>query len=285
MLHRCDARHFARAAGVLVAVLATAALAHGAWAATGAGLTNKDLCAAAVSAQEARHGIPRKLLTAVSLVESGKWDDEAGKSVAWPWTVTAEGKGRFFPTKAAAIAAVRRLQARGVTSIDVGCMQVNLYYHPDAFGSLDVAFDPDRNAAYGAKFLADLKHDQGSWQRAVQHYHSSTAERRIPYQRKVYAAWRQASAEKDAPATATEAARLRHISQQIDRDYRAKVSAFQRLQRQAAAPVEVADSGDGSANAPPYLGIWPPRDARAQLRAQNLARAWAFGSAARYVRQ
>ena len=217
-------------------------------------------------------------------MKSGKWDDESGKSVAWPWTVTAEGKGRFFPTKAAAIAAVRRLQARGVSSIDVGCMQVNLFYHPDAFKSLDAAFDPNHNAAYGAKFLADLKHDQGSWQRAVQHYHSSTAERRIPYQRKVYAAWRVAAAEKDAPGTAAEAARLRNISRQIDRDYRAKLSAFQRLHRQTTPEVKVAEGGDESANPPPYLGIWPPRDARAQMRMQNLARAWAYGGSSRYVR-
>ncbi len=164
-------------------------------------------------------------------------------------------------------------------------MQVNLFYHPDAFASLNDAFDPNRNAAYGAKFLTELKQDQGSWQRAVQHYHSSTAERRIPYQRKVYTAWRQAAAEKDDPAAASEAARLRRVSRQIDRDYRAKLSAFRSLQRRAAPPVEVADDGDAPAQTPPYLGIWPPRDARAQMRMENIARSWALGGTGRYVRQ
>jgi soluble lytic murein transglycosylase-like protein len=245
---------------------------------------SKDLCAGAVGPQESRSGIPKKLLTAISLVESGRWDAETGKGVAWPWTVTAEGKGRFFPTKAAAIAAVRRLQARGVTSIDVGCMQVNLHYHPSAFASLDEAFDPGRNVAYGAKFLSDLKRDHGNWQQAVQHYHSSSPERRIPYQRKVYAAWRGAAAETEE-AAASDSARMRRIGRQVERDHRAKVSAFQRLQRQA----EKAETADGASqdagSAPLFLSSWPPRDARAQLRAQNLARAWAFGGAARNVRQ
>ena len=31
---------------------------------------------------------------------------------------------------------------RGVRLMDVGCMQVNLQMHPDAFPSLDAAFDP-----------------------------------------------------------------------------------------------------------------------------------------------
>lgn len=275
-----------RAGAVAVAgILAIAAFPSGAQAATGAGLPNKDLCAAAVAAQETRHGIPRKLLSAVSLIESGKWDAEAGKGVAWPWTVTAEGKGRFFPTKAAAIAAVRRLQAEGVSSIDVGCMQVNLHYHPDAFASLDHAFDPDRNAAYGAKFLTDLKRDHGSWQRAVQHYHSSTPERRIPYQQKVYAAWRTAAKETADPAVPPDAARMRKIGKQIDRDYRAKLGAYRSQKRQAAAPTQTADGSEETADGSPFLATWPPRDARAQLRVQNLARAWAFGGAARYVRQ
>jgi hypothetical protein len=281
-------RHWAWPSRLIAAAAAVAALAAfpaGAEAAIEpSAAAGKDLCAGAVGPQEARSGIPKKLLAAISLVESGRWDAEAGKGVAWPWTVTAEGKGRFFPTKSAAIAAVRRLQVRGVTNIDVGCMQVNLHYHPDAFASLEEALDPGRNVAYGAKFLGDLKRDHGSWQKAVQHYHSSTPERRIPYQRKVYAAWRGATAETEDTAAAPDTTRMRRIGRQVDRDHRAKISAFQRLQRQAGK----AESSDGSSqdtgSVPLFLSSWPPRDARAQMRAQNLARAWAFGGAARNVR-
>ena len=74
----------------------------------------------------------------------------------WPWTVNAEGQGAFYDTKAEAVAAVRAMQARGVRSIDVGCGQINLMHHPDAFASLEQAFDPQANAAYAARFLKEL---------------------------------------------------------------------------------------------------------------------------------
>jgi hypothetical protein len=70
-------------------------------------------------------------MQAISLAESGRWDKSSRSHFAWPWTVMAHGKGRFFPSKAAAIAAVRRLQADGLKNIDVGSMQVNLKYHPE----------------------------------------------------------------------------------------------------------------------------------------------------------
>ena len=274
-------------ATLLLAILGAAAPVAGAAAATGpAAVESPDLCAGAVAAQERRNGIPDRLLTAISLVESGRWDADAGKAAAWPWTVTAEGKGRYFPTRAAAIAAVRSLQARGVSSIDVGCMQVNLHYHPNAFASLTAAFDPAQNAAYAAKFLTELKRDQGSWQRAVQHYHSSTAEKRIPYQKKVYAAWREARnddrvSERQAGA-ATDASRFRQISRKIERDHRYKLSAYRRNQVRTAN--RKADDAAPESAPPQFLATWPPRNAYEQFRAENLARAWAFNGPSKTVR-
>lgn len=63
------------------------------------------------------------------------------------------GKGRYFATKEEAVRAVKKLQAQGVKSIDVGCMQINLAYHGDAFDSIEDALDPETNVTYGAKFL------------------------------------------------------------------------------------------------------------------------------------
>src|SRR5262249_7281282 len=54
-------------------------------------------------------------------------------------------------------------------------MQVDLYYHPDAFASLEAAFDPATNVAYAAKFLNELKAETGDWGVATQYYHSRTA--------------------------------------------------------------------------------------------------------------
>jgi phytoene dehydrogenase-like protein len=74
-------------------------------------------------------------------------------------------------------------------SIDVGCMQVNLMHHPDAFANLDLAFDPQVNAAYAARFLKELFAQTGDWTKAAALYHSATPELGAEYQRKVLAVW------------------------------------------------------------------------------------------------
>jgi hypothetical protein len=115
--------------------------------------------------------------------------------VPWPWTINAEGVGSFFASKEDAIAAVQALQARGVRSIDVGCMQVNLQQHPEAFHALDQAFDPVTNARYAAGLLLTLFGQTGSWPLAAASYHSQTPTLGAAYQRQVIAAW----AEPDRP--------------------------------------------------------------------------------------
>lgn len=132
---------------------------------------------------------PLGLMRAIGLVESGR-PDSAGAAHPWPWTINAEGKGMFFDTKAAAITAVQVLQAHGVRSIDVGCMQVNLMHHPDAFASLDEAFDPSRNAEYAGRFLRQLFQQSRDWLTAAGLYHSQTPALAIDYTRQVVAVLR-----------------------------------------------------------------------------------------------
>ena len=93
----------------------------------------------------------------------------------------------FFDSKAEAITAVRSLQASGVRSIDVGCMQVNLMHHPDAFASLDEAFDPMRNALYAGRFLGSLYQRSSNWIVAAGWYHSATTELAADYIKRVTA--------------------------------------------------------------------------------------------------
>jgi len=150
-----------------------------------------SLCAKATNLIERQEDIPRQLLRAISKVESGRFHAKKQVVMAWPWTVMAEGRGRYLPSKSAAIAEVEGLRARGVRNIDVGCMQVNLYYHPDAFADLNQAFDPVANVAYAASYLKALKIEQGSWAKAVAHYHSADPGRYRQYRMKVHVAWRQ----------------------------------------------------------------------------------------------
>ena len=114
---------------------------------------SRSPCHAAAARTEAALGIPAHLLSAIALAESGRWDRKRKETIAWPWTIYAEGRARYAPSKARAVVEVKRLRARGVRNIDVGCMQVNLHYHPDAFRSLSEAFDPAANVAYAGGFL------------------------------------------------------------------------------------------------------------------------------------
>ena len=84
---------------------------------------------------------------------------------------------------------MQALQARGVRSIDVGCMQVNLMHHPDAFASLEEAFDPAAERRLRGALPASLFGQTGSWPKAAAAYHSSTPDIGADYARKVLAVW------------------------------------------------------------------------------------------------
>jgi len=152
-------------------------------------------CAPAIVAAEDAQRLPPRLLEAIAQVESGRPDQATGRLQPWPWTINAEGQGAFFATEAQAIAAVRDLQVRGVRSIDVGCLQVNLMYHPAAFATLEQAFDPRANAAYAARFLNDLHAASNDWSSAIAAYHSQTAALGADYRRRVLALWRDPMAD------------------------------------------------------------------------------------------
>ena len=159
----------------------------------GAGSARADvapsaLCRSAITSAERAFGIPDRLMQAIGVVESGRTDERGGVT-AWPWTINVEGVGYVFDTKQDAIAAVNAHRARGAQSIDVGCMQVNLMHHADAFSSLDQAFDPLSNARYAAEFLQKLLGQTGSWPRAAAGYHSMTPDIGADYARKVLAVW------------------------------------------------------------------------------------------------
>lgn len=148
------------------------------------------LCTENADQIEKSRGLPPFLLTAIAKVESGRWHDLSGETRPWPWTVTSERGGRYLPSKEAAIREVRRLQNEGVVSIDVGCMQVNLLHHPDAFDDLEAAFDPVQNISYAARFLSDLQRRLQSWTRAIGRYHSASPEFSGSYRFKVLRVWR-----------------------------------------------------------------------------------------------
>ena len=150
------------------------------------------LCRAAVQTAEYRRGIPRGLLLAIAEVETGRPIVGGGPPEPWPWSANAENQSLFFPTRADAVAWTKQALLHGVASIDSGCLQVNLQQHPDAFASVEEAFDPARNADYAARFLMQLYRQTGNWGAAVGWYHSHTPMLADPYRERVAAAFVQA---------------------------------------------------------------------------------------------
>jgi hypothetical protein len=91
-------------------------------------------------------------------------------------------------TRAEAVAEVQARLAAGTRSIDIGCMQINLLHHPDAFPSVDAGFDPAANIGYAVRFLRQLHAQTGDWAAATARYHSATPERGLIYHQRVMAA-------------------------------------------------------------------------------------------------
>jgi hypothetical protein len=206
-------------------------------------------CTAAVTQAERTNGIPKHLLNAISMAESGRWHPEKRANIAWPWTVTANGKGRFYDSKAEAVAEAEILMTQGLRNIDVGCMQINLGYHADAFETLSRAFDPAANAAYGAKYLRKMHDRTKDWRKATAFYHSTTPAQAARYRAKVMRLWDQARGVRPAPKAVAKAqtpaeepifaARARPAN--IDYALGDRLNAAFRKRRERSAGEELAD--------------------------------------------
>jgi Transglycosylase SLT domain len=132
-------------------------------------------CRTAIAAAEAKYQLPPALLGSIAKVESGRPIPPIGQVQPWPWTIDADGQALFLDSRAAAVAWAQQGLKRGVRFMDIGCMQVDWQLHPDAFKSLDQAFDPMTNADYAARYLRSLYEEaHGDWNLAVGWYHSHT---------------------------------------------------------------------------------------------------------------
>ena len=149
-------------------------------------IEQSELCTNALRRAEQRYHLPASLLQSIARVESGRPISSRNGIGPWPWTIDADGSGFFFDSKMAAIAWMRG-QASQYTFVDVGCMQVDLHYHPDAFASMDDAFDPETNADYAARLLVGLHDGEagGNWDVAVGLYHSHSALHAAEYRDRV----------------------------------------------------------------------------------------------------
>jgi soluble lytic murein transglycosylase-like protein len=123
---------------------------------------------------ERKLNLPEDTLYSISINETGKIHTDKKIKISWPWTVNVEGAGFYFDTQREAVDFVKKQIAAGKESIDVGCMQVNLKHHPQAFESIEQAFNPKHNIGYAAGFLRSKYEQLGTWSQAIAHYHSAT---------------------------------------------------------------------------------------------------------------
>lgn len=135
---------------------------------------DQAVCIAAIRQAEKAYDIPRDLLLAIGLQEAGM--SYKGSMTIWPWSLNVEGRGVRFDTRSEAEAFLANELAQGTRSIDVGCLQINLRWHPDAFASPADGFDPVQSAQYAAGFLRALYAETGDWMQAAGRYHSATPE-------------------------------------------------------------------------------------------------------------
>ena len=132
-------------------------------------------------------GINVATLYSIAVQESGmRWGD--GTFRPWPWTLNVNvGKNgikagaRRYASKQAAEQALVNLIRQGIRNVDVGIMQVNLYWHGDKVANDLELLDPRTNISVAARYLKELNIKK-SISKTVAGYHSpSNAERGKAY--------------------------------------------------------------------------------------------------------
>jgi hypothetical protein len=139
-----------------------------------------DLCEAAAAQAAEETGVPLSVLRAISLAETGRRlrDETSGAArfAPWPWAANQAGAGQWFAARAEAEEAVQALLDSGVQNVDIGCFQINHFWHGAAFASVQEMFDPLQNARYAARLLRSHFEESGDWSLAAGAYHSKTPE-------------------------------------------------------------------------------------------------------------
>ncbi|PYE87688.1 transglycosylase SLT domain-containing protein [Phyllobacterium leguminum] len=114
----------------------------------------------------AKYGVPIGILYAVGLTETGR------KNSLQPYAMNIEGRAEFLPTAAAALSRFEVVRSQGAKLIDLGCMQINHYFHGNKFPSVAQMIQPGANVDYAARFLKELRTREGNWTLAVARYHA-----------------------------------------------------------------------------------------------------------------
>lgn len=113
-------------------------------------------------------GMPRDILYAVALVESGRKVD--GHIKPWPWTLNIEGQAYYFDTREGMFQKVMNAITEKRT-IDIGIMQTNWHWKFNDLRSPWKATEPLYNVKTGCSIIRKLYDIHGDWWVAVGKYH------------------------------------------------------------------------------------------------------------------
>nr|WP_256370222.1 transglycosylase SLT domain-containing protein [Sphingosinicella sp. BN140058] len=129
-------------------------------------------CPGLISEAEARRQIPRGLLMAIAITESSV------NGIPNPYAMNIAGRAYHARDLNDMAGQISANWSRGVKSIDVGCMQINLLYHGDKFSRLTDLLHSPTNVEYGANYLIQLATARGSWREGVMDYHNKSSQAR-----------------------------------------------------------------------------------------------------------
>jgi len=149
-----------------LALMAGASLSSPALAGKAAPGGPPNICERELARASQKYNIPLQILYAVGLTESGY------NGSLQPYTLYIEGKDYISSNLQDALKIFREANARGVQLIDIGCMQVNYYWHKEEFRTLEEMFDPRLNVEQAARFLQTLKQRHGTWTMALARYNA-----------------------------------------------------------------------------------------------------------------
>lgn len=155
-----------------------------------------DYCTPYIGQAEKVYGIPHGLLQSVALAESGK------NGIPWPWAVNRSGVAYYPNTYEEALTYIKDYRGKARPDVAVGCMQLHMRYHADAFKPVDWSLHPEYNVAYAARFLVSLYKKHGTWTQAVARYHANQYGAQYVY---VCRVWKYYAKLKGTPARAEDA--------------------------------------------------------------------------------
>lgn len=143
-------------------------------------IPDANACVQHAAEAEQALDIPRGLLLAIALVESGR------DGIPHPYAMSVNGRAVNARNVADASRHLTDRRGQFRSNIFVGCMQLSLTYHRGQFQPTESMVEPKNNVWYAARLLVRLHGDEGSWKSAVARYNGGSTRQARNYVCKVW---------------------------------------------------------------------------------------------------